>query len=109
MTERQKGLFGDDQGDGAEGGDGAAAAGGGGAQQGDDAAPVAFEALVEELDKLVGQLEGGDLSLEESLAAFERGMAVSKRAAQILDKAEHRIEQLTGGDPTATAPFDPDR
>jgi exodeoxyribonuclease VII small subunit len=58
--------------------------------------PVAFEELIAELDKLVGQLEAGSLSLEDSLKAFERGMALSKRAAAILDAAEHRIEQLTG-------------
>lgn len=55
-----------------------------------------FEVLVTELEKLVGQLEGGQLSLEDSLAAFERGMSLSKSAAGILDAAEHRIEQLTG-------------
>ncbi len=105
MSERQKGLFGDEQDAGAEGSDDASASG-----SDDGAPPVAFEALIDELDTLVGQLEGGELSLEESLAAFERGMTVSKRAAHILDKAEHRIEQLVGGgDATATVPFDPDR
>jgi exodeoxyribonuclease VII small subunit len=48
-----------------------------------------------ELDKLVSDLEGGKLALEDSLAAFERGMQVSKQAAAILDAAEARIEQLT--------------
>ena len=57
---------------------------------------VAFEDLVAELDTLVAQLEAGQLSLEDSLAAFERGMLLSRRAAAILDAAEHRIEQLTG-------------
>lgn len=55
-----------------------------------------FEHLLGELDRLVTQLESGQLSLEDSLAAFERGMTVSKRAAAILDAAEARIEQLTG-------------
>jgi len=57
--------------------------------------PVPFEALLGELDKLVGDLEAGKLSLEDSLAAFERGMQVSKQAAAILDAAEARLEQLT--------------
>ncbi|MSP92392.1 MAG: exodeoxyribonuclease VII small subunit [Myxococcales bacterium] len=55
-----------------------------------------FEHLLGELDRLVTQLESGQLSLEDSLAAFERGMTVSKRAAAILDAAEARIEQLSG-------------
>ena len=58
--------------------------------------PAAFEDLVSELERLVGQLEAGQLSLEDSLVAFERGMHLSKRAAGILDAAERRIEQLTG-------------
>lgn len=67
----------------------------------------AFEDLVAELDALVGQLEGGQLSLEDSLAAFERGMHLSKRAAAILDAAEHRIEQLTGSaEAPVVRPFD---
>jgi exodeoxyribonuclease VII small subunit len=57
--------------------------------------PPPFEALLTELDKLVSDLEGGKLALEDSLAAFERGMQVSKQAAAILDAAEARIEQLT--------------
>ena len=58
--------------------------------------PAAFEALVGQLDKLVAQLESGQLSLEESLAAFDTGMALSRRAASILDAAERRLEQISG-------------
>lgn len=57
---------------------------------------VSFEKLVDQLDKLVGQLESGQLSLEESLAAFDSGMAISRKAAGILDAAEHRLEQIAG-------------
>jgi len=55
-----------------------------------------FEDLLAELEKIVGQLEAGALSLDDSLAAFERGMVVSGQAAAMLDAAELRIEQLTG-------------
>ncbi len=55
-----------------------------------------YEDLVSELDRLVGQIESGQLSLQDSLAAFERGMILSRRAAEILDQAEARIELLTG-------------
>ncbi len=67
-----------------------------------------FEVLIEELDRIVGQLEGGDLTLEQSLAAFERGVQVSSSASSILDAAEKRIEVLTGSaDAPQTAPFEP--
>lgn len=68
---------------------------------------ASFEELLGELDRLVGQLESGQLSLEDSLSAFERGMAVSKRAAAILDSAELRIEQLTStSEGPVTRPMD---
>ena len=59
-------------------------------------APASFEALVDQLDKLVTQLESGKLSLEESLAAFDTGMSLSRKAAGILDAAEHRLEEIAG-------------
>ena len=58
--------------------------------------PASFEKLVDQLDKLVAQLESGQLSLEDSLAAFDTGMALSRKAAAILDAAEHRLEQIAG-------------
>ncbi len=65
-----------------------------------------FEVLLAELEKLVGDLEGGKLSLEESLTSFERGMKLSGQAAAILNAADLRIEQLTGtADSPKTAPF----
>ncbi len=66
-----------------------------------------FEALIEELDTIVGHLENGELSLEESLSAFERGMVVSKKANSILDAAERRIEVLSGSpEAPETQPFE---
>jgi len=59
----------------------------------DEEAP--FEAVVERLEDLVGQLEGGDLSLETSLEAFEEGVALVRRATRSLDAMERRIEALT--------------
>lgn len=66
-----------------------------------DQSEAGFEVLIDELDRIVGQLEAGELSLEQSLAAFERGVEVSGRASRILEAAEKRIELLTG---TAAAP-----
>lgn len=53
-----------------------------------------FEDLIQELEGIVGQLESGELSLEQSLGSFERGMTVSRQADAILAGAEKRIEQL---------------
>jgi exodeoxyribonuclease VII small subunit len=53
-----------------------------------------FEAALERLEAVVDRLEQGDLELEESLAAFEEGVRLSKRCASQLDAAEQRIEVL---------------
>jgi exodeoxyribonuclease VII small subunit len=75
--------------------------------QSDAASGDKFEALIEELDTIVGRLENGELSLEESLSAFERGMVVSKKASSILDAAERRIEVLSGSpEAPETQPFE---
>ena len=53
-----------------------------------------FEEAFEELAALVGQLESGDLPLEESLALFERGQALAARCSQLLEQAELKLRQL---------------
>lgn len=55
---------------------------------------LSFEAALERLEAIVDQLEAGDLELEAALAAFERGVALSKRCAEQLGQAERRIETL---------------
>ncbi len=57
-----------------------------------------FDALMERLRAVVEKLETGSLTLEQSLAAFEEGVRLSRRGAQILDQAEQRIEILTRGE-----------
>ena len=54
-----------------------------------------FESAIGELEKIVKQLEEGDLPLEKSLALFERGVALSRYCHDQLGAAQHRIEQLT--------------
>ena len=54
-----------------------------------------FESAIAELEKIVKQLEDGDLSLEQSLGLFERGVALSRYCHDQLGAAERRIEQLT--------------
>lgn len=54
-----------------------------------------FEESLSELEALVDRLEQGDLSLEESLAAFERGVHLSRGCQRALDAAEQRVRLLT--------------
>ena len=54
-----------------------------------------FEAAVAELETIVKQLEQGDLSLEQSLALYERGIQLSRFCHAKLEEAERRIELLT--------------
>ena len=73
------------------------------------AAGLPFEQAIEELEGVVETLEGGELDLEAALAAFERGVSLSKHCAGQLDSAERRIEVLVeqGGELLAR-PFDGD-
>ena len=57
-----------------------------------------FEDALVELEEIVTQLEAGDLSLEESLALFERGQRLAVLCNQVLDKAELRLEQIGSGE-----------
>lgn len=53
-----------------------------------------FEAALKELEALVATMEKGELSLEDSLKAFERGVALSRQCRDILHKAEQRLAVL---------------
>ena len=53
-----------------------------------------FENLFRELESTVAKLEVGDLSLDESLALFQRGMELAKKCGAMLDAAELRIKEL---------------
>jgi exodeoxyribonuclease VII small subunit len=60
-----------------------------------DAKPVeSFESCLDELEKVVIELEAGDLSLERSLELFERGMGLSDSCRKQLEQAETRVELL---------------
>ena len=54
-----------------------------------------FESAIAELEKIVKQLEEGDLSLDTSLALFERGVELSRYCHEQLGAAQRRIEVLT--------------
>ena len=55
---------------------------------------VDFEAAMTELETLVERLETGDLPLEESLQAFERGIALTRSCQSALKDAEQKVEVL---------------
>lgn len=54
-----------------------------------------FEEALHELEQIVARLENEPLSLDESLALFERGQLLGNHCAQILDKAELKVTHLT--------------
>lgn len=54
-----------------------------------------FEQVMQGLEALVQNLEGGELGLEDSLQAFEDGVALARRAQAALDAMEKRIDVLT--------------
>ena len=55
---------------------------------------ASFEDQLAELEKVVERLERGELSLEENVSLFERGMHLSNACKQELDRAESRIQVL---------------
>ncbi len=71
--------------------------------------PPDFELAMRDLEALVEQLERGDLPLEESLAAFERGVMLTRTCQLALKEAEQKVEILLkkAGEPSVEA-FRPD-
>jgi exodeoxyribonuclease VII small subunit len=59
-----------------------------------DSKLVDFEAAMRDLEDLVERLEHGDLPLEESLAAFERGVMLTRSCQLALKEAEQKVEIL---------------
>ena len=59
------------------------------------AVPQNFETSLEELERIVRELERGDLPLEKSLELFEQGVKLSRACQERLNEAERRIEILT--------------
>jgi len=68
-----------------------------------------FEKCLDDLEKVVKELEAGDLSLERSLELFEKGMGLSESCRKQLEEAETRIETLIRkGGKTEAEPFRPE-
>ncbi len=59
-----------------------------------DAPSASFESCLTELEKIVKELEAGDMPLERSLELFEKGMSLSENCRKQLEQAETRVEML---------------
>lgn len=71
--------------------------------------PPDFEKALAELEQLVRQLESGELSLDQSLAEFKKGVELTRRCQAVLDQAQQTVEQLMDLDDESSAePFEPD-
>ena len=81
------------------------------AENDSDARPAeSFEASLDELEKVVKDLEAGDLSLVRSLELFERGMSLSDACRKQLEEAETRVEMLVRKEgKIAAEPFRPEK
>ncbi|NLC61185.1 MAG: exodeoxyribonuclease VII small subunit [Gammaproteobacteria bacterium] len=76
-------------------------------EQTPEPSPVAdFEKSLEQLEALVDDMERGELSLEQSLAAYERGVGLYRRCQQALEQAELRVKLLSDPEkPDQAEPF----
>jgi exodeoxyribonuclease VII small subunit len=72
--------------------------------------PKNFETSLEELERIVRELEQGELTLEKSLELFEQGVKLSRECQERLTQAERRIEILMRDNQgrAAVRPFDPE-
>ena len=61
----------------------------------DASSPESFESAMEQLETLVSKMESGDLSLEESLEAFEKGVHLTRFCQDQLQKAELKVQELS--------------
>lgn len=60
--------------------------------------PSTFDNSLKELEKLISELEQGDLPLENQLKSFEKGVALSRECMQRLEEVERRVETLVEKD-----------
>jgi len=75
----------------------------------ESAEELTFEQAYQELERVVEQLEAGDLTLDRSLELFERGMQLAKLCESQLDQAQQRVSRITGteADGAVLTPFAP--
>ena len=68
-----------------------------------------FEDELKDLEGIVAQIDSGELSLEDSITAFERGVGLVRSLNQKLDEVEHKVELLmrNAQGELKTTPYDP--
>ena len=74
-----------------------------------DVATLSFEEALTELETIVGRLEQGKASLDDAIAAYERGSALKRHCEAKLREAREKVERITldaAGQPTGTQPFE---
>jgi exodeoxyribonuclease VII small subunit len=73
-----------------------------------ETSPVAhFEQSLEELEQLVEKMEAGDLGLEQSLTAYERGVGLYRQCQQALEQAQLRVRMVSDpAQPEKSEPFE---
>ncbi len=72
-------------------------------------AEMSFEQAMAELEKVVGQLEGGNVPLEDSITLYERGAELKKHCEAKLKAAEEKVAAITlgeNGEPQGTKPVE---
>ena len=74
-----------------------------------DIKAMSFEAALAELEKIVGNLERGDVELEQSIRIYERGEALKNHCSALLKAAEDKVEKIRlsrDGKPAGVEPLD---
>ena len=77
----------------------------------EDVRAMSFEQALEALERIVDDLEKGDVPLEKSIAIYERGEALKRHCDKLLKAAEAKVEKIRlsrDGQPTGVEPLDPD-
>ena len=81
-------------------------------QQAGDLAKISFEDALRELEGIVASLERGDVSLDDAIAAFERGTVLKAHCQARLEEARMKVEQIRlpadGAPPSEAASFSAD-
>ena len=70
---------------------------------------MTFEQAMAELEKIVGDLERGDVALDESIRIYERGEALKEHCSKLLEAAENKVEKIKlarDGSPAGVEPLD---
>jgi exodeoxyribonuclease VII small subunit len=80
-------------------------------QQNADVKAMSFEQALEALERIVDDLERGDVPLDESIRIYERGEALKAHCDRLLKSAEDKVEKIRlsrEGRPVGTEPLDPE-